>query len=51
MSDDEIMDRLTLAKGFSMIAWATENNGIAPVDRVGRGYIGREIDQRLKETR
>ena len=47
MTDREIKDGLTLAQGFSMIAWCTENNGLVAVDRTGRHYLGQEVDARI----
>jgi hypothetical protein len=47
MSAREILDELSLAQGFAMIAWSIEHNTVCDVVRVGRGYIGLEIDERL----
>jgi hypothetical protein len=30
-----------------MLAWAIENNGVVPVQVVGRAYIGQDLDARL----
>jgi hypothetical protein len=48
MSDHEILDELHLARGFTLIAWAFENNGVTPVKVCGRAYIGQEVDRLLK---
>jgi hypothetical protein len=37
-----IMDELPMAQGWALISWATEHNGVAPVDRVSPGYIAQQ---------
>ena len=48
MTHREILDELTLAQGFALIAWSIEHNPAYDVVRVGRGYIGQAVDERLE---
>jgi hypothetical protein len=48
LSDHEVRDELPLCQGFALIAWSIENNGVCEVERLGPGYIGLEIERRLK---
>jgi hypothetical protein len=38
------MHDLPLNQGFAMIAWAVENDTMAPAQRVGLGYLGQELE-------
>ena len=38
------MHDLPLAQGFAFAAWAIENNGLVATERVGRGYLGQELE-------
>ena len=43
------VQELPLAQGFALVAWCEENNGIAPVDRLGPGYVAQEVE-RIKQA-
>lgn len=47
VGEQELIEELPLARGFTLIAWSTENNGLVEVTRAGRGYVGQEVDDRL----
>lgn len=38
------MHDLPIAQGFAFAAWAIENNGLVAAERIGRGYLGQELD-------
>ena len=42
---NEVLDELPMSEGFAFLAWSVENNGVAPVKRVGKGYLAMELEQ------
>ena len=42
-----VMDTLPMAQGWALIAWQSENNPWAAVERIGPGYIAQEISRRF----
>ena len=43
------MDELPLIQGWAMWSWAIENDTGLVLQRNGRGYVGQEVDRRMKE--
>jgi hypothetical protein len=42
------MHDLAMNQGFALLAWNVENNALAETVRVGRGYVGQEVERIMK---
>ena len=44
-----VMDELPMLEGWALWSWAIENDTGLVLKRKCRGYVGQEIDRRMKE--
>jgi hypothetical protein len=43
------MHDLAMNQGFALLAWNVENNALAETVRVGRGYVGQEVERIMRQ--